>query len=61
MLTEAADTVNEGRIQWFQFVGTKRPPGGWPAGSYRGEYHLTRDVDGQAKIIIDIKREIQVR
>src|SRR5882672_5014956 len=38
VLAEAADTVKEAHIQWFQFVGKKRPPSGWPAGRYRGEY-----------------------
>jgi murein DD-endopeptidase MepM/ murein hydrolase activator NlpD len=60
VLTQAADTVKEARIQWFQFVGKKRPPDGWPVGRYHGEYQLTRDVDGQPKIIIDIKRAIEL-
>jgi hypothetical protein len=61
VLAEAADTVKEVHIQWFQFVGRKRPPSGWPAGRYRGEYSLTRDVDGQAQTVIAIKREIELR
>lgn len=60
-LAEAADTVNEAHIQWFQFVGKKRPPDGWPPGRYRGEYSLTRDVNGQPQTIIDIEREIDLR
>jgi hypothetical protein len=61
VLAESADTVNEVHIQWFQFVGKKRPPDGWPPGRYRGEYSLTRDVNGQPQTIIDIKREIELR
>jgi hypothetical protein len=61
VVAEAADTVKEAHIQWFQFVGKKRPPNGWPAGRYRGEYSLTRDVDGQPQTIIAIKREIELR
>lgn len=61
VLTQAADTVKEARIQWFQFVGKKRPPDGWPAGRYRGEYSLTRDVNGQPQTVIAIKREIELR
>jgi murein DD-endopeptidase MepM/ murein hydrolase activator NlpD len=60
VLAEAADTASEPHVQWFQFVGKKRPPDGWSPGRYRGEYQLTRDVDGQSKIIIDIKREIEL-
>jgi hypothetical protein len=61
VLAEAADTVKEAHIQWFQFVGKKRPPNGWPAGRYRGEYSLTRDVDGQLQTVIAINREIELR
>jgi hypothetical protein len=61
LLAETADVVKESHVQWFQFVGKKRPPNGWPPGRYRGEYQLTRDIDGQAKIIIDIAREIELR
>jgi len=61
VLAESADTVSEPHIQWVQFVGKKRPPDGWPPGRYRGEYSLTRDVNGQPQTIIDIKREIESR
>ncbi len=61
VLADTADTVNEAHVQWFQFVGKKRPPDGWPAGRYRGEYTLTRDVNGQPQTVIDIKREIELR
>jgi Peptidase family M23 len=61
VVAEAADTVAETRLQWFQFVGKKRPPDGWPPGRYRGEYTLTRTVDGRPNTVIDIKREIELR
>jgi hypothetical protein len=38
-----------------------RLPGGWPPGRYRGEYTLTRIVDGQPKAVIEIRREIDLR
>jgi hypothetical protein len=60
-LAEAADTVEQPRVQWFQFIGKKRPADGWPAGRYRGEYSLTRDVNGQPQTVIAIKREIDLR
>lgn len=60
-LAESADEVAETRIQWFQFVGVKRPAGGWPPGRYRGEYQLMRVVDGQPKVVIDIEREIKLK
>lgn len=61
VLAEAADIVKEPHLQWFQFVGKKRPPNGWPPGRYRGAYQLTRDVDGQPQSVIDIEREIDLR
>jgi hypothetical protein len=61
VLAEVTDTVKEAHIQWFQFVGKKRPPSGWPAGRYRGEYSLTRDINGQPQTVIAIKREIELR
>jgi hypothetical protein len=61
VLTSAADTIKEAHIQWFQFIGKKRPSSGWPAGRYRGEYSLTREVDGQPQTVIAIKREIELR
>ena len=61
VLAEAAAAVKESHVQWFQFVGKKRPTNGWPPGRYRGEYQLTRDIDGQPKIVIDVRREIELR
>jgi murein DD-endopeptidase MepM/ murein hydrolase activator NlpD len=61
VIAEAADTVDETHVQWFQFIGKKRPAGGWPAGRYRGEYALTRIVDGQPKEVIQIERQIELR
>jgi hypothetical protein len=60
-LAQAADTVKETHVQWFQFIGAKRPPNGWPAGRYRGEYSLTREVNGQPQTVIVLKREIELR
>jgi hypothetical protein len=61
VLAEADDTAEETRVQWFQFVGRKRPATGWPPGRYRGEYTLTRIVDGQPRTVIEIRREIELR
>jgi len=34
--------VKDSRVAWFSFAGRKRPPGGWPAGTYTGRFTLTR-------------------
>jgi len=61
VLDEATDTADETWVQWFQFIGKKRPATGWPAGRYRGEYTLTRNVDGLPRIVVYIRREIEVQ
>jgi len=60
-LAKVEDTVDETHIQWFQFIGTKRPPNGWPPGRYRGEYSLVRNINGQPQAVITITRAIDVR
>jgi Peptidase family M23 len=60
-LAKADDIVDETHIQWFQFMGAKRPAKGWPPGRYRGEYSLVRDVDGQPQTVVVITREIELR
>jgi hypothetical protein len=60
-LAETADSVEDTRIQWFQFVGKKRPPAGWPRGRYRGEYVLTRDIEGQALPVVIISHSVELR
>jgi hypothetical protein len=61
IIAEHAGTVEETRVQWFQFVGCKQPETGWLPGRYRGEYRLRRQVDGQPKTIIAIDRETELR
>jgi Peptidase family M23 len=60
-LAKADDTVKEAHIQWFQFIGAKRPENGWPPGRYRGEYSLVRDINGQPQTVIAITRAIDMR
>lgn len=61
VLAESADIADETKVQWFQFVGIKRPDQGWPAGRYVGEYRLMREIGGQAKTLIEIERDIELR
>jgi hypothetical protein len=60
-LVERNDTVREPHVQWFQFIGKRRPDSGWAAGRYRGEYSLTRDAGGGPQTVIDIRRDIEIR
>jgi len=43
-------------VQFFSFVGLKKPAGGWQPGAYRGVLHLLR---GDAAVI-DLAVEIQI-
>lgn len=49
----AIDTSN---LLWFAFSGRKRPTEGWPPGTYRGSYELTRD--GQA--LVTLTEQVQI-
>jgi hypothetical protein len=60
-LAKADDVVTETHIQWFQFIGAKRPANGWPPGRYRGEYSLVRDINGQPRIVIAVTGAIDLR
>lgn len=60
-LQRRRDAATETHVQWFQFVGKKRPAAGWPRGRYSGEYQLTREVGGRPRVVIDITREIELR
>lgn len=43
MLAENSRTLTNGQPQASLFTGRRTPPGGWPAGQYRGEAQLVRD------------------
>jgi hypothetical protein len=60
-LAKTDDDVKEAHVQWFQYIGAKRPANGWPPGRYRGEYSLVRDINGQPQTVIAITRAIDVR
>lgn len=44
----------------FRYVGD-RSAGGFPPGTYRGEFTLTREIDGATKTLISIERQIELR
>jgi Peptidase family M23 len=43
--------VERGGLSWFGFSGKRAPPGGWPAGTYRGRYEILRG--GQLKSALE--------
>ena len=50
--TEAKD-----QARFFRYVGRRRPPEGWAAGTWRGEVTLSRQ--GQAPVTL--QREVELR
>jgi murein DD-endopeptidase MepM/ murein hydrolase activator NlpD len=42
-LAERQGEIPDTKARWFSFAGLRRPPQGWPAGTYRVEYRLERD------------------
>jgi len=52
--TKVLDANN---ISWFAFSGLKRPPEGWPAGTYRGTYLLSRN----GAEVVRLERTVELR
>jgi hypothetical protein len=61
LLTENETNVPGNKAQWWRYTGRKRLDAAWPAGRYRGEYKVVRNVDGKDVIIVDVTRKIEVR
>lgn len=49
ILARNTQTLNDSRVNWLSYIGRKRPPDGWPKGTYRARYVLKRATD----IVID--------
>lgn len=43
ILASSETPMPRNRAEQFQFVGKRTPPGGWPAGRYRGEFEIWRN------------------
>jgi len=53
VIVEQQGQQPEDDIQAFRFLGRKRPPQGWPPGSYRASFQLTRTKGGNPEILVD--------
>jgi murein DD-endopeptidase MepM/ murein hydrolase activator NlpD len=60
VLARSEQTAEEKQDLLFRYVG-KRAAGGFPPGIYRGEFILTRVVDGGPKTLIAVQRQIELR
>lgn len=61
VLTENKTTVPGNKAQWLRYAGRKLREAAWPAGRYRGEYRVVRQVDGKDVVIVETTQEIEVR
>ncbi len=61
VLTKSESTVPGNKAQWLRYTGRKRLADAWPAGRYRGEYKVVRQVDGKDVVVVDVTRKIEVR
>lgn len=61
VLAERREAVPRDKARWFSFAGKQRRADAWPAGTYRGEYRLTRSREGREETVLDLKRDLEVR
>ena len=61
VLVERFRRLGKDRAEQFGFAGRKRKDALWPAGVYRGEYVLMREVDGARREVLRASREIELR
>jgi peptidase M23-like protein len=61
VLTENTARIPRNKAQWLRYAGRKLREAAWPAGRYRGEYQVVRQVDGKAVVIVKTAQEIEVR
>jgi hypothetical protein len=43
LTTDETDPADRAKAQLFAYAGKKRPPAGWPSGTFRGRYSVVRD------------------
>ncbi|MHA1601319.1 MAG: M23 family metallopeptidase [Alphaproteobacteria bacterium] len=61
VMIENGTSVPGNKAQWLRYAGRKLREAAWPAGRYRGEYRVVRQVDGKDVVIVETAQEIEVR
>ncbi|MDJ0863836.1 MAG: M23 family metallopeptidase [Gammaproteobacteria bacterium] len=61
VLAENTDVLRKHKAQRFNFIGKRRRKTPWMPGVYRGEYTLSRNVNGSRREVIRIEREVRVQ
>ena len=60
-MTKNDASVPGNKAQWLRYAGRKLRAAAWPAGRYRGEYWVVRQVNGKDVVIVETTQEIEVR
>jgi hypothetical protein len=60
-LAETADVVAKDRAREFRYIGKKRPDAGWNRGTYRARFTVTRTGSGEPRIVVDVRKEYDIR
>ena len=55
VLSENRQTATKSKVQFFSFVGLKKPAAGWQPGAYRGIFRLTRGNAAAVDEAVEIK------
>ena len=61
VITETDRVLDQPKALWFGYFGRKRRGALWPAGTYRGDYRLTRAVDGEWREVARATRTVELR
>ena len=61
VLAEGSGTLPRNQAQWLRYIGKKRNRAGFPPGRYRGEYRVTRDMDGRSETVVEVIRVLELR
>ncbi len=61
VLTEGSGTLPRNMAQRLRYIGKKRNGAGFPPGRYRGEYRVTRDIEGGSEIVVEVVRTLELR
>lgn len=59
-LAEATHVMEKNRAREFRYTGRKRPAAGWKRGTYHARYTVTRVIQGEPRVVIDVRREANV-
>lgn len=58
VLAERTDALAKHRHRWYRYLGKKRPPGGWPSGTYQTSIEIVRPEGPHAGVLVSRRHSI---